>query len=492
MGAARINARAVLAKMRSKRGPLIWTVSQKFPRDPRDVRGPRSDQAPSGCEPDVDSPTQATARGSHCGRIWSILARCRLLATCGPIFFSTSVTGLQRRRFRIRDFGIEPERIELAVKRRAPNAQPPRDLGHLPAVMADGEADGLGFDVRKRAHVAAPVEQRDGGLVAEAAHRLVWEAALHRSFVDDQNALAHAATSQPCAELGTVADRAYRGVNIAPVVSASTGLILLAISSIARRRLRRLRGGRLTRGDLAPYPSSVPLHGRFWRRPAIIAPSQPVMPAQAKRAVAQRAPKSPPKSRPPSRLGVLPEWNLADLYAGIDDPQVKRDLDRGAAESLAFEEAYKGKLTALVERPDAGSQLVAAVKRYEALDDLLGRLTSYAGLLHAGDTVDPARAKFYADVQERVTAASTHLLFFTLELNRLDDAKLEAAMQDPALAHYRPWIEDVRKDKPYQLEDRVEQLFHEKSVTGYSAWNRLFDETIASLRFKVGSKSLAI
>ena len=217
------------------------------------------------------------------------------------------------------------------------------------------------------------------------------------------------------------------------------------------------------------------------------------MPTQAQRAVAQRAPKSgPPKSRPPSRLGVLPEWNLADLYAGIDDPQVKRDLGRGAAESLAFEEAFKGKLAALVERSDAGSQLVAAVKRYEALDDLLGRLTSYAGLLHAGDTVDPARAKFYADVQERVTAASTHLLFFTLELNRLDDAKLEAAMQDPALAQYRPWIEDVRKDKPYQLEDRVEQLFHEKSVTGYSAWNRLFDETIASLRFKVGSQSLAI
>jgi oligoendopeptidase F len=192
------------------------------------------------------------------------------------------------------------------------------------------------------------------------------------------------------------------------------------------------------------------------------------------------------------RLGTLPEWNLADLYGGLDDPQVKRDLDRGAAESLAFEQAYKGKLAALAEGPAAGAALAEAVKRYEALDDLLGRLTSYAGLLHAGDTVDPARAKFYADVQERVTAASTHLLFFTLELNRLDDAKLEAAMQDGALAHYRPWIEDIRKEKPYQLEDRVEQLFHEKSVTGYSAWTRLFDETIASLRFKVGSKSLAI
>jgi oligoendopeptidase F len=212
------------------------------------------------------------------------------------------------------------------------------------------------------------------------------------------------------------------------------------------------------------------------------------MPARAKRASAHRALKTPAVPR----LGALPEWNLADLYAALDDPQVKRDLDRGAAESLAFEQAYKGKLAALAEGPAAGAALAEAVKRYEALDDLLGRLTSYAGLLHAGDTVDPTRAKFYADVQERVTAASTHLLFFTLELNRLNDAKLEAAMQDGALAHYRPWIEDIRKEKPYQLEDRVEQLFHEKSVTGYSAWTRLFDENIASLRFKVGSKSLAI
>jgi oligoendopeptidase F len=212
------------------------------------------------------------------------------------------------------------------------------------------------------------------------------------------------------------------------------------------------------------------------------------MPRHATRPSARRA----AKPRSAGRLGALPEWNLADLYAGIDDPQVKRDLDRGDAESLAFEEAFKGKLAALAERTDAGAALAEAVRRYEALDDVLGRLTSYAGLVHAGNTVDPARAKFYADVQERITAASTHLLFFVLELNRLDDDKLAAAMQDPALAHYRPWLEDIRKEKPYQLEDRLEQLFHEKSVTTYSAWNRLFDETIASLRFKVGRQSLAI
>ncbi|MGB6939308.1 MAG: M3 family oligoendopeptidase [Xanthobacteraceae bacterium] len=193
-----------------------------------------------------------------------------------------------------------------------------------------------------------------------------------------------------------------------------------------------------------------------------------------------------------SSLGRLPEWNLADLYSGLDDPAIKRDLDRADTDCLAFEEAYKGKLAAMAAAPDGGAQLAEAVKHYEAIDDLMGRIGSYAGLVHAGDTIDPARTKFYGDVQERMTAASTHLLFFTLELNRIDDAVLERAMADPALDHYRPWLEDVRRYKPYQLEDRVEQLFHEKSVTGYSAWNRQFDATIANLRFKVGGKLLAI
>ncbi len=218
------------------------------------------------------------------------------------------------------------------------------------------------------------------------------------------------------------------------------------------------------------------------------------MPAPAKRVAAKKpstkAAKS--KSRPGTGLTGLPEWNLADLYAGLDDPRVARDLDRADAESMAFEESYKGKLAALAEGPQAGPALTQAVKRYEALDDLIGRIISYAGLIHAGNTIDPARAKFYGDVQDRITATSTHLLFFVLELNRLDDGKLAAAMADPGLAHYEPWLEDIRKEKPYQLEDRIEQLFHEKSVTTYSAWNRLFDETIASLRFKVGPKLLAI
>ena len=113
-------------------------------------------------------------------------------------------------------------------------------------------------------------------------------------------------------------------------------------------------------------------------------------------------------------------------------------------------------------------------------------------LVYTGNTADPNIAKFYGDVQERITAISLHLLFFALELNRIDDALIEQAMADPALGHYRPWIEDLRKEKPYQLEDRIEQLFHEKSVSGSSAWNRLFDETISGLRFKVNGHELAI
>ena len=192
----------------------------------------------------------------------------------------------------------------------------------------------------------------------------------------------------------------------------------------------------------------------------------------------------------PAKLGDLPEWNLRDLYPGLDSPEVKRDLELADSECAAFEQDFKGRLAALAA--GEGGALAKAVARYEAIDDRLGRLMSYASLMYAGNTTDPARAKFYGDIQERITAASLHLLFFTLELNRIDDAQLEAAMRDPALGHYRPWIEDVRKEKPYQLEDRVEELFHEKSVTGYSAWNRLFDETIASLRFKVAGKTLAI
>jgi oligoendopeptidase F len=210
----------------------------------------------------------------------------------------------------------------------------------------------------------------------------------------------------------------------------------------------------------------------------------PTSPVQKKAAKLKRI--APRSSR--TKLGALPEWNLADLYPAMDAPEVRRDLERAEAYSVAFEDEFKGKLAALASGPDAGKHLTEAIKRYEMIDDLIGRLISYAGLIYAGNTSDPARTKFYGDVQERITAASSHLLFFTLELNRIEDDVLQAAMREDPLAHYQPWLGDIRREKPYQLEDRVEQLFHEKSVTSYAAWNRLFDETIAGLRFRVGGE----
>ncbi|MBX9739826.1 MAG: M3 family oligoendopeptidase [Beijerinckiaceae bacterium] len=191
-------------------------------------------------------------------------------------------------------------------------------------------------------------------------------------------------------------------------------------------------------------------------------------------------------------LGVLPEWNLADLYPGMDSPAYRNDLDRALAECASFAQAWRGKLAEIAASPGAGERLNEAVSAYEKLEDLLGRIMSYAGLVYSGDTTDATRAKFYGDAQEKITNASSDLLFFTLELNRIEDHVLEAAMTGSPLAHYRPWIEDIRREKPYQLDDRIEQLFHEKSVTGRGAWNRLFDETIAGLRFKVDGRELTL
>jgi oligoendopeptidase F len=193
-----------------------------------------------------------------------------------------------------------------------------------------------------------------------------------------------------------------------------------------------------------------------------------------------------------TELGPLPEWDLTHLYPAIDSQEVARDLDRADADAAAFAARYEGKIGDLLKGPDAGARMLEAIEAYEALDDVMGRLGSYAGLVYAGDTSNPKHAKFYGDVQDRLTAASALILFFTLELNRVDDALIDAALQHESLARYRPWFDEVRKERPYQLEDRVEKLFHEKSATGRSAWNRLFDETIANLRFEVEGEELSI
>jgi len=189
---------------------------------------------------------------------------------------------------------------------------------------------------------------------------------------------------------------------------------------------------------------------------------------------------------------ALPEWQLDDLYPGMDSAAYRDDLARLEGLCRDFANQYRGKVADVAAGPDGAAALFAAIQAYEAIEDRLGRVISYAGLVYAGDTTDPKRGKLYGDAQEKVTAASSDLIFFQLELNRLDDALFARLIRTAPLDHYRPWLEDIAKEKPYHLDDRLEQLFHEKSVTGRAAWNRLFDETIASLRFKIDGKELTL
>jgi oligoendopeptidase F len=117
---------------------------------------------------------------------------------------------------------------------------------------------------------------------------------------------------------------------------------------------------------------------------------------------------------------------------------------------------------------------------------------SYAQLLFSGDSNDPEIGRFSQSMNERVTAISSDLIFFTLELNRLDDSVLDARLADPALAVWRPWLRDLRVFRPHQLSDELEKLLHEKEVTGRSAWSRLFDETVAGMRVPLNGEALTV
>jgi oligoendopeptidase F len=178
----------------------------------------------------------------------------------------------------------------------------------------------------------------------------------------------------------------------------------------------------------------------------------------------------------------MPEWDLRDLYPGTDSAELKRDLAWAAEEAVRIRAAYQGKLAAL---GGDGAALAEAIKAYEKLADVIGRIASYSGLLYYGDTSDADRAKFFGDMQTKITAISTELVFFELEMNQIDDAVLDAALRHPELARYAPWFADLRKEKPYQLEEQLERLFVEKAATSRAAWDRLFNETMAALRFEV-------
>ncbi|MSO71654.1 MAG: M3 family oligoendopeptidase [Alphaproteobacteria bacterium] len=193
----------------------------------------------------------------------------------------------------------------------------------------------------------------------------------------------------------------------------------------------------------------------------------------------------------PAPAVALPEWDLSDLYPAAKSPALApalaNDLDRAEREARDFAARYAGKLAAL-----DGAALAASIADYERLQEILGRVMSFAQLRHATALNDPDVGRFYQSMRERVTDISTHLLFFMLELNRIDDSILDAKLSAPTLARYRPWLRDVRAMRPHQLSDELEKLLLEKDVTGRGAWNRLYDETLAALRFPLEGQSLTL
>jgi oligoendopeptidase F len=183
----------------------------------------------------------------------------------------------------------------------------------------------------------------------------------------------------------------------------------------------------------------------------------------------------------------LPTWNLGDFYDGYDSPKLAADIRRGTARIATFSKAYAGKVETLEAHAFA-----EAMAEYEAIQELLGKIGSYAQLLYAGDMSKPEIGQFYQNTQETLTTLSSQMLFFTLSINKIDDAKARKLLAAPEMAHYAPWVRELRALKPYQLSDELEKMLHEKYVAGRAAWSRHYDETVSELRFTVGKKPLAM
>ena len=180
-------------------------------------------------------------------------------------------------------------------------------------------------------------------------------------------------------------------------------------------------------------------------------------------------------------LGQLPEWDLTDLYTADDSAELKRDMAWLEGECGAFAGDYEGKLATL-----SADELLTAIQRNEKISEIAGRIMSYAGLRYYQLTTDAGRAKFMSDCQDKITTFTTPLVFWSLEFNRIEDAHYDALMASSAdLARYKPVLDRMRAMKPYQLSDELEKYLHDASVVGSTAWNKLFDETIAGLKFTI-------
>lgn len=178
-------------------------------------------------------------------------------------------------------------------------------------------------------------------------------------------------------------------------------------------------------------------------------------------------------------------WNLGDLYAGMDDPQLNADMNACDAEAAALNAEYRGRVAAL-----SAAELAALIARYEALGDRAGRIGAFASLNWTQNTEDPARGALLQRVTERGSRLGQELVFLDLELAAAPDETAAAWLADPALAHWRHWLEMVRIFRPHLLSEPEEKILAEKSVTGAAAWGRFFEEVHGAARFELDGEQL--
>jgi len=187
-------------------------------------------------------------------------------------------------------------------------------------------------------------------------------------------------------------------------------------------------------------------------------------------------------------MADLPEWDFSALYAGQDDPKIASDLNWLAEEAKRFRADYEGQLS-----DKTAIALGTCIQRYEGMQSVMGRIMSFAGLRYYQNTTDANRAKFMSDMQDKITTISSDLVFFSLEMNRIEDERFDLLVsQDETLTRYKPVLDRMRAMKPYQLSDELETFLHDQSVVGAAAWNRLFDETMAGLEFDVEGEKLSL
>ncbi len=180
-------------------------------------------------------------------------------------------------------------------------------------------------------------------------------------------------------------------------------------------------------------------------------------------------------------------WNLNDLYAGIDDPAIERDMDSADARADRLAEQYRGHIAEL----DAAG-LHDMVAEYEAILEIAQKLGGYAFVHWSTNTEDAARGALRQKVEERGARLQQKLVFVELEWAKVPDEKADELIADPLLARWRHWLEVVRLQRPYQLSEPEEKILAEKSVTGRSAWARFFHEVIGASRYEWDGQSVPL